>query len=274
MATEDMESALEAVQFFANSANSVQVFEALTTGVTTSSTLAERTGASRSTIARILDEGESRGWVESEGSRYELTYMGELMIEEFRTHLETVEGAQQLENVINDLPEPARDLDVRHLRDARITTPSSEWPGAHYNRGLELYRTGDTYRGLTQVAPEIIVRTLADQVERGELELEGVIEAAFIEELVDNPEQAAPWHAFADQVWVYDGHIPVNMHLIDGRVVLWLGPAGGDRVRGRGLLESEHPAVVSWAESLYGEYKSEAEPLDPTRLPEGQSCRS
>jgi predicted transcriptional regulator len=200
--------------------------------------------------------------------------MGELMIEEFRTHLETIEGAQQLRNVINDLPEPARELDTRHLRDAEITTPSSEWPGAHFNRGLELYRTGDTYRGLTQVAPEIIVQTLAEQVERGELELEGVIEATFVEELVDNPERAAPWNAFADRVWVYDGHIPVNMHLIDERVVLWLDPAGGDRARGQGLLESEHPAVVSWAESLYGEYKSAAEPLDPTRLPEGQSDRS
>lgn len=274
MPTDDMEPALEAIQFFANSANSVRVFEALTDEVTTSSTLAERTGASRSTIARILDEGESREWVESEGSRYELTYLGELMIEEFRAYLGTIEGAQQLKNVINELPEPAQELDIRNLRDARITTPSSEWPGAHYNRALELYRTGDTYRGLTQVAPEIIVQTLAEQVERGELELEGVIEAAFIEELVADPERAAPWHVFADQVWLYDGHIPVNMHLIDERVVLWLDRAGGDRVRGQGLLESEHPAVVSWAESLYGEYRSEAEPLDPTRLPESQSGRS
>ena len=270
-----MESALEAIQFFANSANSVRVFEALANGVTTSSTLAEHTGASRSTVARILTEGESRGWVESEGSRYELTYMGELMIEEFHTYLETVKGAQQLKDVINYLPEPARELDIRHLRDAKITTPSEEWPQAHFNRALELYRTSETYRGLTQVAPEMIVQTLADVVERGQLELEGVIEAEFIEELVDNPEQAAPWHAFADQVWLYDGHIPVNMHLIDGRVVLWIDRAGGNRVRGgEGLLESEHPAVVSWAESLYREYKSEAEPLDPTRLPEAQSGRS
>jgi predicted transcriptional regulator len=269
-----MESALEAVQFFANSANSVRVFEELANGVTTSSVLAERTGASRSTIARILDKGESRGWVESEGSRYELTYLGELMIKEFHTYLETVEGAQQLKNVINHLPEPARELDIRYLRDAKITTPSEEWPQAHYKRALELYQTGETYRGLTQVAPEMIVRTLADVVEQGQLELEGVIEAAFIEELVDNPERAAPWHAFADQVWVYDGHIPVNMHLIDERVVLWLDSSGGNRVRGEGLLESEHPAVVSWAESLYEEYKSEAEPLDSARLPEAHSDRS
>jgi predicted transcriptional regulator len=268
MATDGTESALEAIQFFANSVNSVRVFEALANGVTTSSTLTERTGASRSTVARILDDGESRGWVESEGSRYKLTYMGELMIEEFHAYLETIEGAQQLKNVINYLPEPARELDIRYLRDATITTPTSEWPGAHYNRALELYRLGDAYRGLTQVAPEMIVQTLANQVEQGELDLEGVIEAAFTEALLDNPERAAPWQAFADRVWVYDGDIPVNMHLIDRRVVLWLDASSGNRVRGEGLLESEHPAVVSWAESLYEEYKSESEPLDLTRLPE------
>jgi DNA-binding IclR family transcriptional regulator len=73
-----MEPTLEVIQFFANSANSVRVFEALADGATTSSTLAERTGASRSPVARILDRGDSRDWIDSEGSRYELTHMGEL----------------------------------------------------------------------------------------------------------------------------------------------------------------------------------------------------
>jgi predicted transcriptional regulator len=35
----------------------------------------------------------------------------------------------------------------------------------------------------------------------------------------------------------------------------------------KGVLESEHPAVVSWAESLYEEYRDEARRLDPGVLP-------
>jgi len=267
MPTDNMESALEAVQFFANSANSVRVFEALANGVTTSSGLAEQTGASRSTVARILDEGESRGWIESEGSRYELTYLGEFMIEEFRAHLQRVAGGQQLGGALNYLPEPAQELDVAALRDAELTTPTADWPNAHLNRALELYRSADRYRGLTQIAPDIIAQTLADQVTQNQLELEGVIEAEFIECLRDDPERAAPWHAFADQVWVYDGRIPLNMHLIDEKVVLWLNHAGSNRLEGGGLLESENPTVVAWAESLYQDYRVEAEPLDPSRLP-------
>jgi len=268
MTTDDMESALAAIQFFANSANSIRVFEALVDGVTTSSTLAERTGASRSTVARILDEGESRGWVESEGSRYELTYMGQLMIEEFRAYRQTVQGIQQLGEVVNYLPEPAQELDIRHFRDADITVPTEDWPGAHFNRALELYRNGDTYRGLTQNAPNIIVRTLADLVDQGRLELEGIIEAEFVEDLVDDPERAAPWHTFADQVWLYDGHIPFGMHIIDEMVVLWLGYIEDNQWVGPGLLETENPAVREWAESLYEEYRADAEPLNPEILPE------
>lgn len=60
MSRHGMERALDAVQVFANSAHAVQVFEELTDGPTTSRDLAEQTGAARSTVARILDRGESR----------------------------------------------------------------------------------------------------------------------------------------------------------------------------------------------------------------------
>jgi predicted transcriptional regulator len=267
MTTGDVEASLEAVRFFADSANSVRVFEALDEGVTTSSALAERTGASRSTVARILGEGESRGWIESEGSRYGLTYTGECMIDEFRTHLRTVAGVQRLGDALNSLPEPARELDVRHLRDADLTVPTADRPDAHLSRALELYRTADTYRGLTRVAPDVVVRTLADLVEEG-LDLAGVVPADVVAGLRDDPERAAPWHVIADGVRVYDGAVPLNVHILDGTVALWLDGADPTTHEGRGLLESENQAVVSWAESLYRRYRDEADPLDVARLPE------
>jgi predicted transcriptional regulator len=267
MTTDDTEPALDAIQFFANSANRVDVFRLLAEGPTTGSTLARHTEASRSTVARILDEGRSRGWIDSEGSRYGLTSTGEHMIEEFRAYLRTVEAIQELGGAIEHLPDPARELDVRHLRDARVTIPTTEWPNARLNRALELYESGETYRGLTQIAPHVIVRTLADLVERGRLEVEGVIETEFVEEALDDPERAAPWRTLADGVWVYEGRVPLNMHIIDETVVLWLASVDGDEWERYGLLESEHPAVMRWAESLYRDYRTEAEPLDRAVLP-------
>jgi predicted transcriptional regulator len=266
MAIGDMGSALEAIRFFANSANRVRVFDALTDGPKRSRTLIEQTNTSRSTVARVLNEGESRGWIDSTGSLYELTYMGTVMIDEFRAYLRTVEGAQQLGEAINYLPEPMQGLDVRHICEAEITTPTKDSPQAYLNRALQLYREGETYRGLTQIAPEIVIKTLADLADRDRLHVEGVIEAEFIEGILDDPERAAPWHSFANQVWVYDGHIPLNMHLIDDTVVVWLVSTDGDTWDVYGLMECDNPAVMTWAESLYQEYRTAAEPLDPASL--------
>jgi predicted transcriptional regulator len=194
--------------------------------------------------------------------------VGEVMLEEFDAHLRTVECVQQLGEALNHLPEPMRELNVRHICEAEITVPTKDSPQAYINRALELYRTGETYRGLTQIAPEIIINTLSDLANQGQLHVEGVIEAEFIAGILNDPERAAPWHAFAEQVWVYDGHIPLNMHIIDGTVVVWLVSRDGDTWDMYGLMECDDPAVLTWAESLYQEYQTAAEPLDPAILPE------
>lgn len=114
MLTMSMETTLEAARFFADSANSVRVFETLIDGPTTSRDLAEQTGASRSTVARILAEGESREWINSKGSRYELTELGEVMIEVMDLITEYVAdhddiGPEEAEAWASDL----RDIDER-----------------------------------------------------------------------------------------------------------------------------------------------------------------
>jgi predicted transcriptional regulator len=257
---------MDAIQFFANSTNAVQVFEALAEGSATSSGLEERTNASRSTVLRILDRGESRGWVYSEGSRYEVTELGRKMIEEFTRYRETVQGVQRLGRAIEALPEPAHSLDFRHLRDADLTLQTDDQPFARFDRGLYLIREADTCRWLASVAPLEYMRGVRDGVEERGVTAGGVISAELAETLREDPERAEPWYAFADQVWVYDGHVPLSMELVDDTVLVWMTPTDEDRWDGAALLESDHPAVRSWAESLYEEYRRGADPLDPATL--------
>jgi predicted transcriptional regulator len=108
------------------------------------------------------------------------------------------------------------------------------------------------------------MRGVRDGVEEREVTAGGIISTEIAETLREDPERAEPWHAFADRVWVYDGHVPLSMEIIDETVLVWLCPT--DRWEGGGLLETDHPAVQSWAESLYEEYLREADPLDPTTL--------
>lgn len=108
------------------------------------------------------------------------------------------------------------------------------------------------------------MKALRDRQIQGQLDNEGVIAAGFIETLHDDPGRAEPWYDFAaaGRAWIYHGRVPINMHIVDETVLVWLGERREDSVEIHGLLESENAAVLSWAESLYQEYRVGAEPLD------------
>lgn len=67
--------------------------------------------------------------------------------------------------------------------------------------------------------------------------------------------------------WIYEGRIPIGLHIRDDAVLIWLGEFIDDCLDIHGLLESTNPTVVAWAESLYPEYRTGAELLDPAIVP-------
>lgn len=263
-----MEDALEDIRFLANSENRIRVLSALIHGSASRRQLQEETGVPRSSAARVLEKAESRGWVGSNGSEYWTTPRGEAMVAEIRRSIEATEGVKHLGNAIEWLPEPVHDLDLRHFKDARITLPTQENPTAGFDRGLHRIRDASTYRGLTQNSLPQYMQAICDQVEAGSLQFEGVIEKRFIEVLRNDRERADTWSVIADRMWVFDGHVPLNMHLVDDSALIWLcgEDEEGNDVVPKGLLETENPHVVSWAESFYEEYLDAAKPLSLERL--------
>lgn len=258
MSYETMEASLEAVQFLANSANRVQVLTSLLDGEATRREIQADIDGSRSTVARILDEAQERKWVDSTGTRYWLTPLGEGMVTDFRSYLDTVDGHNHLGELVNHLPPPLFALDARHYRDAEIIERTADNPAAPFTRALEIFRQATDYRGISSTALPDHVKVLRERVEQGRLEFEQVLETAFVETIRDDPERSAEWEHLADRVWQYDGRVPINIHLIDGVVLVWLGESRNEVA---GLFVSENSAVVSWAECLYEEYRSESEPL-------------
>lgn len=263
-----MEGALEDIRFLANSENRVRVLRALTHGSASRRQLQEETGVPRSSAARVLEKAETRGWVGSNGSEYWITPRGEAMIAEIRRSIATTEGVKHLGEAITWLPEPVRDLDFRHLNDARITLPTQANPTAAFDRGLNQISDASSYRGLTQNSLPQYMRVICEHVEAGELEFEGVIEERFIEVLRNDPERAETWSVITDRMWAYDGDVPFNMHLVDDRVLIWLcgENENGNDVVPKGLLETENSHVVSWAVSTYEEYLETARPLSSYQL--------
>lgn len=253
-----MEPSLEDVRFLANSSNRVQVLTALNDGRSSRREIQEEVDGSRSTVARILDEAQTRGWVDSEGTRYWLTPLGEAMVTDFRSYLSQVKGNQHLGDLVNHLPPPLFSLDSRHYRDAEIVELTPDNPAAPFSRAYDEFQNAGEYRGLNSTALPEHAKVLKDRVDRGVLDFEQVIERDFVETIRDDPERSAVWQTLSDRVLLYDDVVPINAHVVDGTVLVWLGET---REEVAGLFVSERSAVVTWAESLYEEYRADAEPL-------------
>lgn len=265
-----MESAQNALQFFANSTHSVPIFDALDSGVTTSRTLAEQTGASRATVARILDEGESRGWIDSEGSQYELTTKGTIILETVRDCFQTIEGIQHIGDAVKWLPAPAHALDYRWLRDAEIVTGHPANPTEPFDFVSEQIRGADRIRTLAWTGVPRLTELINEQSVAGKLECEVIMKASFFDTLGGRPVVVSHWRepVERDEVWRYEGDVPISLHIIDDTVVIWLDEQRGDELVVQGAIVTENSAVLSWAESLYEDYRDEAEQVDPAMLPE------
>lgn len=253
-----MEPSLEAIRFLANSRNRVEVLSALLDRQATRRELQEEVEGSRSTVARILDEAQTRGWVDTEGNQYWLTPMGESMVTGFRSYLKTVEGHQHLGPMVNHLPPPLFSIDFRHLRDADIIHQTVENPAAPFDRVLDLFHESTNYRGLNSTSLPKHAKVLRTRVDKGLLDVGQVFEKEFVETIRTDPERATVWGAMADGVWVYEGVVPINIQIVDETVLVWLGKS---RDKPAGLLETDNAAVLAWAESLYEEYRREAIPL-------------
>lgn len=262
-----MDLPLEPIVFLARSPNRMQVLTTLADEPHTREQLREELSISRTTLARILNEFEERDWITRRGKEYTTTRASEAILARFDPLLETVRGIENLGEAINWLPPPAHAIDLRHLKNAEITTTTDTNPAAPFDRAYELIHAADRYRGVTNTAIPRYTVTILERHNQGELDYEGVIAAAFIETL-DDADRVESWETLAatGKTWVYAGQMPISMHIVDQTVLIWLGKIEQGELEVYGLLESDNAAVLSWAESLYQEYRTESELLDPTMI--------
>lgn len=58
-----------------------------------------------------------------------------------------------------------------------------------------------------------------ERVEAGCLDFDQVFEKAFVETIRADPERSAQWESLSERVWVYEGIVPINVHIIEGLVL-------------------------------------------------------
>ncbi len=256
-----MESALEEIEFLALSSNRVEVLRLLSQRPHTRSELADETGASQATLGRILTDFADRSWILREGSQYTASPTGKLVAAGFTDLLEIIETESRLRDLVAYLPTEELEFDLRRLADATITTPSRTRPNAPLKRLLELLEGASTVRTVSHAFNEQTLTVVDAQTSAGEQSFFGVFSRAAIDDLAEEAELRRHLKRVVASEGATVGvveEVPLAVMTVDDIVYLLLRDDQGIL---RASIDTDDPAVRSWAEETIDTYRDHAEEL-------------
>ncbi|MFC6953288.1 hypothetical protein [Halorubellus litoreus] len=263
--------ALEDVSFLARSANRVRILAAVTDAAASRRTLADDTGVSRTTLDRIVNEFEDRGWVHRrDDGTYAATATGAGLVDAFEPALDAAVALRRLGDAVDWLPRDEHPIDLAHFRDAHVREPEGGDPVETGRYFADLAREADELRVMSEWAPpESLARPMRDEVVAGDLDATFVVTGDIAEQVFAAPERAARWREMLSTnatSWVVDGSIPCNLYVFDDRVLL--KRSGPDAVsESYGVpIETTNPRVHEWALELFESYREDATAVDPDAL--------
>lgn len=258
-----MNSALERIAFMTTSEHRLAILQALAEGPKETRELRAETGASHSTVGRTLNDLTDFGWVVRHNGEYGISPVGELVVEEFGTFLETMEAVTVLEAVVGRLPVEEMDVPLSALGDGELLRPTDTNPTAHLDRGLDRLREADQVTVLADAVVPRYLDAIRSWVAEDGTTTEHVYGAHVVDALRTDDRLAASFEGLlaAEQpVLRYDGTVPYTLFLADGVVLLLLAEESGPP---EAFLASENEDVLAWARSTVESFREGAEPVDP-----------
>ncbi len=262
-----MESALEEIEFLSLSANRVRVLQLLAEETHTRRELREKTDASQPTLGRILRDFRERTWIRKDGSDYAATATGRLVARGFTDLLDVLETERELRDVVPWLPADALGFDLRHLSDATITTPSRTRPNAPVQRVLELLDGAKRTLIFSHAFNEQSLDVIREQVLGGSQTFRGVFSPTAIDALAEDSALRRSLEDLVDTgdaaIRLSDREIPLAVTVADDVVHLLLRDENGIL---RAAVDTDDPAVLSWALDEHEEYWERAATLDAETL--------
>lgn len=262
-----MDTALEEIEFLALSENRVEVLDLLSGGAYTRHELESEVGASQPTLGRVLRDLSDRRWITREGNRYEATATGEMVAEGFTDLVEILETERRLREVIEWLPTDEMTFDVRHLANATITRPSQTRPNAPVKRVLDLLGDADDVRIISHAFNEESLEVIRKRTVDGNQTFRGVFSPSAVDAIAHDSALRRRLESLlvseSAEIRIYDGEIPLAVTIVDESVHLLLRDDDGLL---RAALDTDDPAVVSWATGVHDRYWRDASSLDATAL--------
>lgn len=266
--------ALEDIAYLARSENRVKVLEALSMRAFPRRELGERTETSRTTLGRILNEFEDRGWAErTPDGNYVATSAGEHLAAQFGPLVGSVETLRMFEDVIGLVPvdelaigpSSGVTIGLHHFSDASVRRPEGNQPLNVSSYLTELVREATTFSSLCFVAaPKSMNDALREGIRSGRLTHEGVYAGGLVDHLREHPAKGPlPEDLEANnlRLYRYREHIPCQLFVFDETVVIENSQADG--IESGTFLETRNETVRAWALEVIDRYIEESEIVHP-----------
>lgn len=256
------ESPLDEIEFLARSEHRVTSLDALAERPRTRGELRSRTGASRSTIGRMLREFERRRWIRREGHRYETTQLGGFVAAGMRELIDRIETEQELRDVWHLLPIEGIGLSIETASDAVVTVAEVDDPYCPVNRFVSLLQESERFRfvgfdvALLEPCRDELRQRIVDGMRTEIIDPPGIARRV----LSSYPEHCSDLLDSGNLTVLLHDDVPAyGISIFEHRV----GISGYDPDSGtvRVLFDTDAPEVREWAESTYESYQREARPL-------------
>lgn len=265
----NMGAPIEEIEFLASSKNRVGVLDALAEGGCDRAELQSRTGAHASTIGRVLGDFEERWWIERSGPTYELTPLGEFVVERFSALRDAMETEGKIRDVWRWLPREMEGFSVDLFADAVVSYPGPGYPYEPVDRVIQLVKESDSLFafGATvfkSVANEAFCRATLNGME-SEYVFSPEILAATVAWNPDLFEKAAARDNCTVLVHddlpdrtrcgidIFDERVAICCHDIETRAL-------------HAWIDTDAPKAREWAWSVFERYRREARPVDEAAL--------
>lgn len=270
--------ALDAVAYLARSENRVRLLDVLSEGAFTRGALTDRTPASRTSVDRIVNEFQERGWAErSAAGTYVTTAKGEQLMRRFRPFIESVTALQRLGDAVEWLPLRELSIGLEHFTDAVVWEPATD-PVETVEFMCDLVRDASRFRVLADlVPPEQLEVIIADRVDAEQLTMDGVTTDQVLHHIGSRSGRAHRWRAMIEagaNIVRHDEPLPCNLWIIDGTVLIKKSsPEPIDQSYGVPIV-SQDPTVLDWAHGLIDEWLATGAPIELESLREDSAASS
>ncbi len=264
--------ALEDIAYLVRSPNRVRILRVLVSASASSRELRDRTGTSKTTCNRILNEFVERSLVrQTVDGDYKATPQAEHLAVQLRPFVESIAAIRGLGDGAAILPadeltwgpDGQLTLGAHHFADAAVKWKQPQQHGVGREEVADAFRTTDTIHSVSDGSPPRVVgEVLQDRADRGDLSGIMVLTTDLFEYLRDRHGNPPDWSDVIDsgvEMYRYEGDTPDNLTATDEATFVWRRTADGET----GVVISETDAVRKWGIDVVKRYRDRAERLEP-----------